>query len=61
MENTYTIPDDENTVTITLDHFGELLNDSRLLRALIDSGVDNWQWYDEAIALYQERLEEVCS
>lgn len=35
------------------------MNDSLLLECLIACGVDNWEGYSEAIALYHEREAEM--
>lgn len=40
----------EEMVTITKSEYDELLNDSRILQALYAGGVDNWEWYDEALS-----------
>lgn len=36
-------------VTITLKEYEELLKRDEILTALEAGGVDNWEWYDEAI------------
>lgn len=41
-----------------LEYLHALEDDSMLLQALINSGVDNWEWYDQAIDLYNEYKEE---
>lgn len=41
-----------------LEYLHALKDDSILLQALINSGVDNWEWYDQAIDLYNEYKEE---
>lgn len=40
-----------------LEYIRALEDDSLFLNALINSGVDNWEWYDEAIDLYNEYKE----
>lgn len=40
-----------------LEYLHALEDDSMLLQALINSGVDNWEWYDEAVNLYNEYKE----
>lgn len=40
-----------------LEYIRALEDDSLFLNALINSGVDNWEWYDEAINLYNEYKE----
>jgi hypothetical protein len=34
---------------ITKEEYDRLLEDSRILNALRRHGVDNWEWYDDAI------------
>ena len=49
------------TVTISKDEHDQLLQRSRKLRALENGGVDNWEWYDEALTEYyddEERREK---
>lgn len=40
-----------------LEYIRALEDDSLFLNALINSGVDNWEWYDEAVNLYNEYKE----
>lgn len=40
---------DEETITITLAEYKQLVHDGQVLDALYASGVDNWEWYGEAI------------
>lgn len=42
----------EDTVTIPIGEYEDLLWASRFLSALQVAGVDNWQGYDEANILY---------
>ena len=42
------------TVTISKEDYEELLDDSLFLNCLRNNGVDNWDWYDEAISYYQK-------
>lgn len=48
-----------NSATITAyptsEELNELEDDSILLYALIDAGVEDWPGYDDAIRLYNER------
>ena len=44
----------EDTITIQLSEYKELCYDSQKLTALIDAGVDNWDFYEYAL----ERLYE---
>ena len=47
-----------DTVTITREEYQDLLDDSRMLRALEDAGVDNWSGCDYARELYYDRQED---
>lgn len=51
-------------ITISTQHYAQLLSDRSLLRALVDLGVDNWEWYEDACDLAQtykkEALDEIC-
>jgi len=38
------------TVTIPFDRYKELLQYEKELNALHNGGVDNWEWYEEALA-----------
>lgn len=38
----------EEMVTITKKEYESLIRDSKLLTALEDAGVDNWDWYSDA-------------
>ena len=40
---------DEETVTIALREYQQLLEDQKVLRALQAGGVDNWEWYDASL------------
>ena len=40
--------DNEETVTISLKEYEQLLDDSEWLRALEDAGVDNWEGFEFA-------------
>ena len=42
-------------VTITLDEYEQLKEDSAFLSALEQAGVDNWDGYDFAREIYQEQ------
>jgi len=44
---------DDQTVTITQEEYEEFLETRRWLGALESAGVDNWEGYDEAVALFQ--------
>jgi len=40
---------EEEMVTITKKEYDKLVEDSKLLDALHSGGVDNWEWYEDAI------------
>jgi len=44
------VSDINDTVTISRKEYEQLLRDSRKLEALANAGVDNWVWYDDAMA-----------
>jgi hypothetical protein len=44
----------EPTVTITKKEYESLLEDSKILQALYEGGVDNWEWYDESLASFED-------
>ena len=50
---------DDETVTITLEFYGELFDDQILLEALKSQGVDNWDGYDLAIESLNEYEEDL--
>ncbi len=41
-----------------INELDSLYDDNLFLRALESNGVDNWEWYDEAIHMYNEWREE---
>lgn len=46
------------TVTIPKSEYESLLRESRKLRALENAGVDNWEWYGDAMSeLYDDEDE----
>ena len=42
--------DDEHKVIISAQYLKELERDSRILGALYNGGVQDWDWYDESLA-----------
>jgi hypothetical protein len=42
----------ESIVTITKEEYDKLLDDSIFLNCLRNAGVDNWEWYGEAVSEY---------
>jgi hypothetical protein len=45
-------------VTISQEEYDYLRQNSLFLMALRQAGVDNWEWYGEAVTRYQEMTEE---
>lgn len=45
---------EEDTITISLAEYNELVADAKFLSCLIASGVDNWDYYDEARNMMEE-------
>lgn len=52
MDAKYDISND--TFTISADRYNELIRSEKILNALYAGGVDNWEWYGEAL----ENLDE---
>lgn len=48
------IVESEGFKVVDSDEYEELLDDSLFLNCLQNNGVDNWDWYDEAVAEYQQ-------
>ena len=46
------IAETEDSITISKKAFNSLIEDARKLEALECGGVDNWQWYGEALNNY---------
>ena len=42
------------TVTISKEAYQELIKDHRKLMALESAGVDNWEWYDDAMSSLED-------
>ena len=51
------MPNDVETITISLVEYQTLMEDSRILQALYAAGVDNWEWYDEAMESVNEEVD----
>jgi hypothetical protein len=45
------------SINIPQDVYDDLMDDALLLRALRESGVDNWEWYDDACIRYEQLKE----
>ena len=41
-------------ITIPLDEYNELYRQAQKLQALENHGVDNWEWYDDAMETLAE-------
>ena len=39
----------EDTITISVERYNELIRSENILNALYAGGVDNWEWYEEAL------------
>ena len=44
----------DDTITISMQEYIDLRRAYKKLTALEDGGVDNWEWYDEAMENYVE-------
>lgn len=49
---------DEETITILKSEYKELLRCASKLTKLENGGVDNWEWYDEAMSAEDEGEDE---
>ena len=47
-----------DTITIPVEEYENLCNDSYMLEVLKSCGVDNWCGYEDAMELYAEEREE---
>lgn len=48
------IVESEGFKIVDSDEYEELLDDSLFLNCLQNNGVDNWDWYSEAVEEYQQ-------
>ena len=48
----------EEKVEIGKTEYENLRRDTIKLEALEEAGVDNWEWYGEAMTIYHTKLEE---
>ena len=48
----------KETITIPLDEYNELCRSTALLQALQNAGVDNWDWYGDALDQFNEEYPE---
>ena len=53
------MPTDKTYISIDLQEYKRLVEDSIVLSALEGSGVDNWDWYDDAIDGIGDLEEEI--
>jgi hypothetical protein len=49
----------EELVTIKLSAYRDMQRRLEKLAALEDGGVDNWEWYDAAMVVYHEAIEDL--
>ena len=47
----------QQTISITIEEYAQLKRDSEILQALRKAGVDNWEWYDDALSTLSEKDE----
>ena len=45
-------------IGVPLDDYEKLVRDQAELNFLYQCGVDNWEWYDEAMDLFSKWLDE---
>jgi len=48
----------EDSITISKGEYEQLVEDSLLLQALRNAGVDNWDGWDFAIDLFEEYMDQ---
>ena len=51
----------EEYTIVTKSDYEDLLDDQLFLNCLESSGVDNWEWYDEAMNEYRLQKEEMVN
>lgn len=51
------MPDATKTITISKEEYDELKDELLFLECLRNGGVDNWDWYGEALSEYQRQKE----
>ena len=44
-------------ITLSVKRYNELIHAEKILAALRAAGVDNWEWYDEALSELSEEEE----
>lgn len=44
----------KNTIEVNEEDYLRLVEDSAFLEALRAAGVDNWEWFDEAVRIFNE-------
>ena len=47
----------EETITISRKEYDALKKDARILEALYAGGVDNWEWYGDALSSIEDEKE----
>jgi hypothetical protein len=53
--------ENEETITVSKEEYKQLQSDSLKLQCLDEGGVDNWEWYGEAMREYRKRSKELGS
>lgn len=48
----------EETITVSVSRYNELVDDQNFLIALRGAGVDNWEGYGDAVESFQEDEDE---
>lgn len=51
--------ENEETITVSKEEYRQLQLDSLKLQCLDEGGVDNWEWYGEAIREYRKRSKKL--
>lgn len=50
--------ENEETITVSKEEYKQLQSDSLKLQCLDEGGVDNWEWYGEAMREYRKRMKK---
>lgn len=54
VSNELTGVDEDGNVTIAYTLYTKLMNDSAFLQVLHNNGVDNWEWYGDALEEFND-------
>lgn len=49
----------KNKIEVDKETYMELLIDSAKLKLLEEGGVDNWEWYEEALEDLEDEIDEI--